>query len=161
MDKRILETKPDLVIVSSSWGAIHRGNVSDWKMGLIAHLDFLRSTGASVLYIGNVPGGQNWSDCLRKDSIAGCYGSATRGSERRKIEIAEAQKRGFAVLDPIPLLCYKSICPGTLKGIPVYWDGSHMSTDLSKILAPFIEYSLQLNYRLPYFAFNVFRRFTI
>jgi hypothetical protein len=149
VDKRILESKPDLVIVSSSWGAIHQGDISDWKTGLISHLDFLRSTGASVLYIGNVPGGQNWSDCLRKESIAGCVGSATRGSERRKIEIAEAQKRGFAVLDPTPLLCYKSVCPSTLNSIPVYWDGSHMSTDLSKELAPFIENALRLKYRFP------------
>jgi hypothetical protein len=149
VDERILELKPDLIVVSSSWGAAYRGNLSDWQAGLVSHLDFLQRTGAAVLFIGNVPGTQNWSDCLKRDSIAGCNGLAERGSQRRNIEIKEAKSKGFATLDPTPLLCYKSTCPSTIGGIPVYWDGSHMSKDLSRELAPFIKHALQSRYSFP------------
>lgn len=53
----------------------------------------------------------------------------------------EAIKRcnNIKILDPTPLLCDKSYCYPQKKGIPLYFDGNHLSMYGAKLIAPIYE----------------------
>jgi hypothetical protein len=146
VDSNITLIQPDLVVISSSWATSFAEGEKLWSQGFASRLDFLKAAGARVLIIGTTPGAGNWSECLKGNVISGCMGSSEVGFKRRSRESLESKKRGFAYLDSEKILCVSQYCPSVIDDIPVYWDGSHLSSEMSATLSSFIKISIKKNY---------------
>jgi peptidoglycan/LPS O-acetylase OafA/YrhL len=60
----------------------------------------------------------------------------SRNSKIRKILSNVAAKNGAKILDPAKYLCKENKCAGLYDGLPIYYDGDHMSEYGNKILTP-------------------------
>lgn len=105
----------------------------------------LRDAGKRVVIIGVTPEpGYNVPDCLARGAAFGQAACKviTRGDAARRAEFVDDVLRalgaqpGVDVFFPADEMCDAAICPVEREGVPVYFDGTHITAATARSLAP-------------------------
>jgi hypothetical protein len=145
--KKITLLQPALVVLSfngSSDGAFGPVPVDQqWVTATGQRIEAFRKTGSKVLLLEDTPWPKgNVPECLAENlnSVQSCQRSLSKSTheEGRRLGLSKtAVNAGASVIDPSPWLCAAS-CPVIVGDILVYKDGSHMTEEFSRWLAPVI-----------------------
>jgi peptidoglycan/LPS O-acetylase OafA/YrhL len=140
-------TRPDLVVVSSSFNTEHPIGVTGdetpaWRDGWRRTLRSLARTSKVAFLVDTPFRTQLPSDCLAANATSPgrCVdrvGDTIRRPEVRAAAAEEAAAAGATVIDPLPWLCADR-CPVVLGNQLVYRDTNHMTTGYARMLAPLL-----------------------
>ena len=143
---RIAALRPSLVVIGSE------ARVEAIKAGPGATTSLvrgLRQNGAKVVFMEDTPfPGFEVPDCLAQhpSSIDSCMVTIEKSKiteEQRNVENAGALAGGATLVDPLPWLCVRDLCPPVIGDTVVYADGSHLTGTYSTLLAPFLAPALR------------------
>ncbi|TFV92688.1 acyltransferase [Blastococcus sp. CT_GayMR20] len=146
--QRIAELRPDMVILSNSYGAQLLDEDADvystWGDGLEEVAGQITATGAKVVVLGMPPSGKSLQECVTAISDpSDCNGPPSEESRRHiRVEKAGAEAAGATYVDPTPWFCFRNTCPAVVGSTPVFSEGVHLTPQYSRKLAPQLERSL-------------------
>jgi peptidoglycan/LPS O-acetylase OafA/YrhL len=113
---------------------------------------YLRDWNASdtpVIVLRDTPfpsrAGVNVPDCIAKKGASSCSGTTKtwHSIDPMARAASDLDFETQTVINPTNQLCPRGNCPGTVGGVIVYFDGSHMTATYSKTLAPWLENQLR------------------
>ena len=155
--RQLAAMKPDLVIDSGlsevyvnlmvDGSADQARNQLRWQQATERTFRAVRAaTAGPVFFLGAPPEGISLQNCYQPRShpqdcvqtLSRAW-SQTSGSERRA-----AASTGVTYVDPLPWLCADSRCPSTINQRVVYADGTHLTREMSELLAPYLRARLSL-----------------
>lgn len=108
------------------------------------YLTDLSASGAPILVIHDTPfPGQdipNIPDCLAEHptAVSLCAGTPESWDWYYPFYAAAAGLPGVHRVDMTEYFCSNGTCPAVIGGVPVFFDGSHMSTTYARTLAPYL-----------------------
>jgi hypothetical protein len=139
--EHILADPPSLVVLSHSWHAdlVDEPDRSGaYRQGLIDVVRRIQASGAEVVVLGAPPGARNLQlcatnlngpdDCLR--------GPADEFAEQTESEQQVAAATGVRAISTEQWFCVDGLCPTVVGGTPVYFDGSHLTAEYARRIAP-------------------------
>jgi hypothetical protein len=143
---KISALRPNLVVIGSE----AREQALAAGPGAMADLvRRLRATGAKVVFIEDtsIPGFQV-PDCLARhpSDLTSCQvpvASSKVADPQREVEAQGALDGGATLIDPLPWLCTRNLCPPVVGNVVVYADDSHLTGTYSTLLAPFLAPALR------------------
>lgn len=143
--ERVIDIRPTVVIVSSLAG--YTDDEDLWRTGLTAVLERLRpATDRLVVVLDTPRHSVSPPVCLSEqlDRADACVSSRVDviRLDRAEAERAAAASAGAEVIDPIPWLCGRDVCPVIVGDVLMYRDADHMTTAASSLLAPLLEAAL-------------------
>jgi peptidoglycan/LPS O-acetylase OafA/YrhL len=150
---RIAAESPDLVVIANARstrfvidGAAVRSTDRDdlWGAGLGATIRAARSSGASVVVIGDTPDPAGDPPVCLSDHLDDALACATPSdvaitASRLATERAVAAENGATFIDPSDWLCPTEPCPAVIGRLLVFRDSHHMTTPFARALAPYLE----------------------
>ena len=141
---RVLDLRPDLVVVSQSDEISQRDSTpQQYADGSVATVDRLRDAGLDVVYLLDNPHPEtDVPACLSEnlDDVAACAVPADgSNAPQRRDALREAlDDAGVSTVDPQPWLCTGQVCPAVVGNVLVYRDDNHVSATYSRWLAPVV-----------------------
>ncbi len=147
--RRIDELRPDLVVMSSSFHAVQvpGGQPEDaaaedaWARGLVTTVDRLQSSGARVVYVGDVPAHvQRVPDCIQaqEESPLSCATPAPQAIlvAHRDLETkVVTQQTTAGYVDAAPWFCTEVACPAVINSTITAFDDTHLTATYSAYLS--------------------------
>lgn len=139
--ERILETRPDVVVLTHSWQAelppdADRSAV--YTEGLADVVRQVQASGAQVVILGAPPGSESLQEC--PTSLNGpddCLrGPADTFAPQMASEQQVAAMTGATAIDPEQWFCIDGRCPTIVGSTPVYGDGQHLTAEYAERIAP-------------------------
>jgi hypothetical protein len=143
--RQIKRTRPDLLIMSNVTAinvivpaAIVGSPLQTWQAGLTRTLQAVVSASKRVVILTPPPGTKNPQKCAtRTGGPSDCASAVSDNWDRMAAaEEAAAKAAGAQFLRTSEWFCAQGICPAVVGGIPVTWDGIHLSARYSRLLAP-------------------------
>ena len=154
---RVVEDRPDVVVLSNRISVPAEGRARDESRGLYAagYRDVLQSwadAGLRVVGLHDTPapvdgGAEAVPDCLAADPE---NGESTCGGDRAAWEpddpvLSAVKQVDDADVDGLDLndhICASQTCAAVVGGVVVYFDGSHLTATYARTLAPYLAPSL-------------------
>jgi peptidoglycan/LPS O-acetylase OafA/YrhL len=150
----IAEVRPDLVVLSSSYGVGGR-SPADWVAATTYTVSKLVELGIAVVFIGDTPrrADQTGPDCVAAhlDDVSQCNTAQDLAQPHRLIASATGQavaRSGGIFIDPTSWFCADGQCPSVVGNYLVYRDQSHVTASYMKFLVPELKPLLPLSDRL-------------
>ncbi|XKH56915.1 acyltransferase [Citricoccus nitrophenolicus] len=143
--QELKESKPDLVLLSSSRYLVADGSFSE---GLAGAWEQLSDAGLEIAVIMDTPSpGLEVPDCVAQnaDSLVECSVSrdeALDNSGRAAQAEALDSLQGTPAIDLAPYICPEEVCSPVVGGILVYRDSNHMTATYSETLASALDAAL-------------------
>jgi hypothetical protein len=139
----ILQSRPNLIIVSSLNSNEYVGSPQDLYDGLLSEYEKLVNLADNVIIIGETPFGPDPRVCLGDGrALSSCIGSSLSRLEGRLITEKAAKAAGAIYLDITPWLCINGKCPIVIDGVIATYDGGHLTKSLSEKLSPLFKQEL-------------------
>jgi peptidoglycan/LPS O-acetylase OafA/YrhL len=143
----------DLIVLAASnsynAGSDKKSTLDYWVNGYKTTISDLQKYSDKIIILNDTPhpGNPTALDCLGKNlatpSICDMSISQTVDQIDRMDALTQVSaQNAIPLINPVPWLCFQSICPAVLDGIPAYVDGSHLSAQMSERLAPLLEQSV-------------------
>jgi hypothetical protein len=140
----------DLIVLAASnsynAGSDKKSTLDYWVNGYKTTISDLQKYSDKIIILNDTPhpGIPSALDCLGKNlatpSICDMSVSQTVDQIDRMDALTQfSSQNAIPIINPVPWLCYQSICPAVLDGIPAYVDASHLSAQMSEHLAPLLE----------------------
>lgn len=149
--ERIRAERPDLVVIALATSLnvpimVDGESVTDQarapylRSGLVRTINEIKSSGAKVVVIGDqtlapfTP-----ADCVTEnlDNLRSCI-----FMKKKKRGLAydrdAARQTGSTLIDPVPKLCRRKLCPSVIGDVVVYRDDYHLTATYATTLAPWI-----------------------
>jgi hypothetical protein len=139
--ERILEQRPNVVVLSHSWRAQLEDGADRPQLygdGLTQVVRRVQASGAEVVILGAPPGSESLqtcptglnrpTDCLR--------GPADTFFPQMESERLVAAATGVRAIDPEQWFCIDGVCPTFVGNTPVYGDGQHLTAEYARRIAP-------------------------
>jgi hypothetical protein len=128
VQKFVSDNNPEVIIASGADQWLEKSTFSEWQVGFASAANFYSENSKKLFIISSTPGAGNLLSCVRPgNSIKSCFGDS------KSIEkFVSYQKTFFGLsnynfIDLSSLLCYRTVCPPILNGLPVYGDSNHFS----------------------------------
>ncbi|HEX5849672.1 MAG TPA: acyltransferase family protein [Rubrobacter sp.] len=151
LDRIVQQEKPDLVVTSSlptykprENGKRLRGQASEEAMveGYASTLEDLRSTGASVALLEDVPHpDKNVPECVSRslDNLERCAFPRSKALNVPPVNPKAAEKvEGVRLIDPTPVVCPEKSCPSVIGDALVYRNGAHLTATYVRSMTPWL-----------------------
>ena len=157
VQRRLLSSRPDLVLMSDSSGGLAQGASSRtesmrlWTRGYREWLRPLVAAGTRVAVLRDTP----WGWTTLKVTIPECMATHPDGWRacggprdtwvRPDPTVLAARELGahrVAVVDMTDYLCTRTYCPPAVGGVLVYQDGHHLTKTYVESLAPYLAATL-------------------
>ncbi len=110
--------------------------------GYVSTLEKLRSTGAEVVVIQDIPHPhKNIPECVSEalDRLQDCAIPRSKALDYPPINARAAAKvEGVHLVDPTPGLCLEKTCPAVIGDALVYRNGAHLTPTYARTLAPWL-----------------------
>ena len=143
----------DLIILAatSSYndGSDKKSTLDYWVNGYKTTILDLQKYSDKIIILNDTPhpGIPTALDCLGKNLATPSICDMSISQTVDQIDRMEAltqvsSQNAIPIINPVPWLCFQSVCPAVLDGIPAYVDGSHLSAQMSERLAPLLEQSV-------------------
>jgi peptidoglycan/LPS O-acetylase OafA/YrhL len=155
LDRIVQQEQPDLVVTSSlptykprEDGRRLRGKASEEAMvdGYVSTLEKLRSTGASVALIEDVPHpNKNVPECVSRSlkHLERCAFPRKKATGFPPVNPKAADRvGGVRLVDPTPVVCPDEKCPSVIGDALVYRNGAHLTATYVRTLTPWLEKQL-------------------
>jgi SGNH domain (fused to AT3 domains) len=151
LERIIQKERPQMVVTSmnSNYQVMRdgkrlgrRAGVRTLEEGYVSTLEKLRSTGAEVVAINDIPHpDKDIPECVSRsrDHLQDC--ATPRGKALDYPEVnagAAARARGAHFIDPTPLLCLERVCPAVIGDVLVYRNGAHLTPTYVRTLTPWL-----------------------
>ena len=138
----IVETRPDLVVLTNAWTATLLDESVDrptaFRQGLTDVVGRLQASGARIVLLSAPPGSANLQKCPTAlngpgDCLEGPVDTyATQVATERQVAAAT----GVEAIDPEPWFCINALCPSVIGTTPVYFDGRHITVEYAEQIGP-------------------------
>jgi hypothetical protein len=151
LDRIVKQEHPDLVVTSSlptyrprEDGRRLRGDAGEEAMvdGYVSTLEKLRTTGAPVVLIEDVPHpDKNVPECVSRslDHLERCAFPKNKALGFPPVNsLAAARVEGVQLIDPTPMVCPEMKCPSVIGDALVYRNGSHLTATYVRTLTPWL-----------------------
>ncbi|SDF70402.1 Peptidoglycan/LPS O-acetylase OafA/YrhL, contains acyltransferase and SGNH-hydrolase domains, partial [Blastococcus fimeti] len=140
--EHIVETRPDLVILTNAWTATMLDESLDkrtaFRDGLTDVVRRLQPSGAKIVLLSAPPGSANLQDC--PTGINGPHDCLEGPVDTFATQVATEQEvaaaTGVLAIDPEPWFCLDGICPTIVGSTPVYFDGRHITVQYAERIGP-------------------------
>ncbi len=136
--EHIVETRPDLVILTNAWTATLLDEGLDrrtaFRDGLTDVVRRLQPSGAKIVLLAAPPGSANLQECPTgingpDDCLEGPVDTfATQVATEREVAAAT----GAVAIDPEPWFCIDGLCPAVVGSTAVYFDGRHITVEYAE-----------------------------
>ncbi|SDF24298.1 Peptidoglycan/LPS O-acetylase OafA/YrhL, contains acyltransferase and SGNH-hydrolase domains [Blastococcus aurantiacus] len=140
--ERVLDTRPDLVVLSNAWTADFVDDSTDratlYRDGLTEVVRRVQASGARIVILAGPPGSANLQECPTgingpDDCLEGPVKSfATEVATEREVAAAT----GALAIDPEQWFCIDGLCPTFVAGTAVYTDGRHITVEYGERIGP-------------------------
>jgi len=140
-------TKPDIVIISDSYGVKNRVGSDqamtpgEWGDALRLIVDQFRSSTKKVVFLSPPPADKNVSECYgsRSSVPADCISKVdTQWLSIARAERNVAESIGGVWIDSRPWFCNEGLCPAFVGSTPTKHDRAHMSLAYAERIYPVI-----------------------
>jgi peptidoglycan/LPS O-acetylase OafA/YrhL len=151
LERIVQEENPSLIVTSSLPTYRPRENgkrlprdASEEAMveGYTATLKKLRSTGAAVALIEDVPHPtKNIPECVSRslDHLERCASPRSKALAYPKVNTRVAERvEGVRLIDPTPVACTEKRCPAVIGDVLVYRNGAHLTATYVRTLTPWL-----------------------
>lgn len=146
-------TKPDVVIISNSYGAKPLGDgrslaPGQWANSMQMIVDKFRANTKKIVFLSAPPGNREMSECYgtRSSIPADCVGEVTSqwiSMAQDEQDVAESLGVGAVWIDSSPWFCSgDGLCPAFVGSTPTKHDQAHMSPAYGQKIYPVIGESL-------------------
>jgi len=150
--RRIAEEQPAMVVISTATAGQEDVTIEDGTKvtgdqrvpyledGLVRTIDDLQQMGAKVTLIGDqVKAPSLPHECVAENlnNLRACAFDNDPRPERA-FDRGAARIAGIKMIDPVPMLCKKKICPAVIGNVLVYRDSYHLTATYSATLAPWL-----------------------
>jgi peptidoglycan/LPS O-acetylase OafA/YrhL len=146
--QRITELHPDLVVMTNRislgvLGSTWEESLAKYSDGYRAVIAKLRAAQLNVVGIRDTPApGKSLPDCLAShpDDHSACDGTRAKWLPVEPLTkaVAALADPGATEVDLTDHICEPVTCPAVVGGVPVYFDGSHLSATYARTLAPYL-----------------------
>ncbi len=110
--------------------------------GYVSTLRKLRSTGAPVALMGDVPHpSKNVPECVSRSlhHLKRCSSPRREALDYPKVNAQAAkQVQGVRLIDPTPVVCPEKRCPAVIGDVLVYRNGAHLTATYVRTLTPWL-----------------------
>jgi peptidoglycan/LPS O-acetylase OafA/YrhL len=149
--RRIAErTPPDMVVVGTATGYKvmrdgrelgREASDAELEAGHAATLERLRATGAVVVTIrDNQRPRMNVPECVLQsmERLEDCSFRVDRSAEEAFEVRAAKRVKGVSIVDPVPRICPRRVCPAVIGNVLVYRNTTHFTATFMRTLAPWL-----------------------
>jgi hypothetical protein len=146
----IVETRPDLVVLSNAWTATLLDDSLDrptaYGTGLTEVIQRLQPSGARIVSLSAPPGSANLQTCpTALNGPDDCLdGPVDNFRTQVATEAQVAAATGTTAIDPEQWFCIDGRCPAVIGSTPVYFDGRHITVEYAERIGPDVVASLGL-----------------
>jgi hypothetical protein len=144
---RIARDRPALVVIASSEIYLHdprqRIDAAAWRVGMTKTLAQIRRAGAGAVVLHDTPRpGFDVPVCLSRAAWRKSGDPCDFAREQQNPEILKAERAAVGMTDRVLLvdlsnvICAGPRCPATVDGWVAYRDGNHLTTAMSRGMAP-------------------------
>jgi hypothetical protein len=110
--------------------------------GYVSTLNKMRSTGAEVVVVNDVPHpSKDIPECVSRslDHLQDCATPRSKALDHPPVNArAAAKAQGAHFIDPTPLLCLEQVCPAVIGDALVYRNGAHLTPTYVRTLTPWL-----------------------
>jgi hypothetical protein len=151
LERIVHHQNPSLIVTSSlptyrprEHGKRLPQDASDEAMveGYTATLRMLRSTGAPVALIEDVPHAtKNIPECVSRslEHLQRCATHRSKALDYPKVNTRSAEGvEGVRLIDPTPVACTEKKCPAVIGDVLVYRNGAHLTATYVRTLTPWL-----------------------
>lgn len=111
--------------------------------GYVSTLEKLRSTGAPVAIIEDVPRpDKDIPECVSRslDRLQECAFLRSKAMGQPRINVRAAEEvEGASLIDPTPVVCPEKTCPAVIGDVLVYRNGAHLTRTYVRTLTPWLD----------------------
>jgi hypothetical protein len=160
LERIVQDENPSLVVTSSlpTYGPKEDGRRLPKEAGreamvegYVSTLEKLRSTGAPVALIEDVPHpDKNVPQCVSRslDRLQECATPRSKALGYPKVNTrAAGEVDGVRLIDPTPEVCLKKTCPAVIGDALVYRNGAHLTATYVRTLTPWLAEQLPRPHR--------------
>lgn len=144
--QRLLEEKPDLVILSHSARHVLNGYPAGegedrMARGIVRYTEILRDAGIQVAAIRHTPWQSvNVPQCMARpgSSIEQCSTTEGLAVHSGTLGLALTMDPSIKPIDMLPYFCLSEVCPAVIGNVLVYRDRHHLTATYARSLAPIL-----------------------
>lgn len=138
---QVHQLRPELIVLSNQYGA---ATPEQWRAGLTQTLAKLSDLPSRIVVLSPPGDSQNLQTCQSAAEPSQCsLPLSARYLALSAAERAAATSYGARFVDTRTWFCVNGRCPALIQGIPVEFDGIHLTAAYSRFLAPYIQQALQ------------------
>jgi SGNH domain (fused to AT3 domains) len=151
LERIIQKERPQMVVTSmnSNYQVMRdgkrlgrRAGVRTLEEGYVSTLEKLRSTGAEVVAINDIPHpDKDIPECVSRsrDHLQDCATPRGKALDYPQVNAGAAAKlRDAHFIDPTPVLCLERVCPAVIGDVLVYRNGAHLTPTYVRTLTPWL-----------------------
>ncbi|MFN2521738.1 MAG: acyltransferase family protein [Mycobacteriales bacterium] len=142
--EQVLRMKPDLVVLSNRYGD---ATAAQWADGTAAAFARLAPAGSPTVVLAPPPETGNLQKCYtRLSRPQQCTASiSTEYDAFLRVERAAAVQAGARFVDTRSWSCLDGRCPAIVAGLPVHFDGRHLSEPYARLLGPYVSQAVRIS----------------
>jgi hypothetical protein len=139
----ILETRPDIVLLTQSWNADLQPGADEAAVYREEYPEIVRrvqASGSEVVLLGAPPGSASLQECpTALNGPADCLLSPRNDfATQMAVEQEVSVDTGTRFINSEQWFCVHGLCPTFVGTTPVYADGSHITAEYARHIAPYL-----------------------